>query len=131
VYPVLHTAELQVEFYYLCLKGSRAVNIWNTGYGYVVLHFCFVSAALNFHHSVYILQHAVPFLCNDGVMEHALLGNGRWTRSCGYDIQSIARQATMTKIGLLEAVLSIGSAPRLYSEALRPTECSLVKKLVC
>jgi hypothetical protein len=33
------------------------------------------------------------------------------------DIQSIARQPPMTTIeGLLEAVFSVGSAPRLYNE---------------
>jgi hypothetical protein len=41
----------------------------------------------------------------------------------GNNIRSIVRQAPMTIIeGLLEAVFSVGSAPRLYSEGPRPGE---------
>jgi hypothetical protein len=47
----------------------------------------------------------------------AMFGNGRYTRSCGNYIQSIARQPSMTTIkGLLKAVFSVGSALSLYSE---------------
>jgi hypothetical protein len=46
-----------------------------------------------------------------------LLGNGRQTHSHGNDIQSVARQLPITTIeGLLEAVFSLGSTLRLYSE---------------
>jgi hypothetical protein len=44
------------------------------------------------------------------------------------DIRDIAGQPSITTIeGLWEAVFSVGSAPRLYSEHPRPAECSLVE----
>jgi hypothetical protein len=43
-------------------------------------------------------------------------------------ISAIARRPPMTSIdGLLEAVFSVESAPRLYSEDPRPTQCSSVE----
>jgi hypothetical protein len=38
------------------------------------------------------------------------------------DIRAIARQPPITIEKLLEAVFSVGSAPRLYSENSRPAE---------
>jgi hypothetical protein len=56
-------------------------------------------------------------LCNRRINKQPMLSNGRWTRSRGNNIQSIARQLTITTIsGLLEAAFSVGSATRLYNE---------------
>jgi hypothetical protein len=44
------------------------------------------------------------------------------------DIRDIARQLPITTIeGLVEAVFSVGSAPRLYTEDLGPAEVSSVE----
>jgi hypothetical protein len=50
-------------------------------------------------------------------VDKQILCNGLVTRSRENDIQSLARQLPMTKTeGLLEAVFSVGSAPRLYNK---------------
>jgi predicted benzoate:H+ symporter BenE len=43
------------------------------------------------------------------------------------DIQAIARQPPIITEGIWEAVFSVGSAPRLYSEAPRQAESSAVQ----
>jgi hypothetical protein len=54
--------------------------------------------------------------------EYALFGNGSVKRSRGNDIRIIARQPIKTIEELLQAVFSVGSTPRLYSEDPRPIE---------
>jgi hypothetical protein len=62
------------------------------------------------------MQRVVPLLCKDLEKKNALLGNDSLTRSRGNDIQYIASKRPMTTIGLLEAVFSVGSAPRLCNK---------------
>jgi hypothetical protein len=54
------------------------------------------------------------------------LSNSQWARSHGSDIRSTARQPpTTTMEGLLNAVFSVGSAPRSYNkDTSQVPECS-------
>jgi hypothetical protein len=61
-------------------------------------------------------QWVQPLPCNRQINKHLFLSNRRWARSCGSNIQSIARQPPVTVEGLLEVVFFVGSALRLYSK---------------